>query len=113
MKYFSELLNSVFDSAEECEEAEAAKKEEMERAKAEKEALAAKAKAEREQAAAERKADAKEIEELIKARREIDKQINAKTTAFVNKHGSFHYSVKEPLTDPFETLFDLFFNPFF
>ena len=97
MKYYSETLKRLFETADECAQAEAA----QERAKAEAEA--------KKKALAEGRTNrAKEVEELYKAAVEAKKAYNKALDAFVKDYGSFHFSVREPSTS-LSSVFDLFF----
>ena len=96
MKFYSELLNKLFDSQEDCAKAEEAHKAQVAKAEAEK-----KAKSEK------RAARAKEVEEFYKAAVEAKKAYNEKLNAFIKDYGSFHFTTSEPL--PVSSLFDLLF----
>lgn len=96
MKFYSELLNKLFDSQEDCAKAEEAHKAQVAKAEAEK-----KAKSEK------RAARAKEVEEFYKAAIEAKKAYNEKLNAFIKDYGNFHMSVAEPIN--ISSLFDLFF----
>jgi len=67
MKFYSEKLNRLFDSAEDCQSAEFKAKEQENLDKIRKEREAAEAKAKKEKEAAERKAMAAEVDEARKA----------------------------------------------
>lgn len=93
MKFYSETLNKMFESAEECAKAE---KEDADK-KAE---IAAKQKA----LANERAARAKEIEDankkVVEARKEYEKLLSD----FIHDFGSYHTTFKS--IDPLWTLFN-------
>ena len=95
MKYFSEVLNQVFDSAEECAQAEEAHNKALAEAEAKKKALTD-----------ERANRAKEVEDAyrkaIEAKRDYDKLLGD----FLKDYGSFHATFKT--TDPFFGIFDWF-----
>lgn len=102
MKFYSEVLEEMFESAEACAEAEA----KHAKAEAEKEALA-KAKAE------ERKVRAKEVEEAYKAKVAAEKQFKGKLADFCKDFGPYHMSIKNPEEEPISVLnsiFDSFFG---
>lgn len=93
MKYYSEDLKKFFNTAEECEKAEAAllkqRKEEEER----------KAKM-----ASERATRAKEVEDALNKLNEARKDYDEKLRAFCQDYGSWHYtftSDKPDLSDIF------------
>lgn len=81
MRYYSETLEQLFDTQEECEKAESA-------------ALEAKKKAEEErtQLLAERKVRAKEIEEARKAMQEAQNTYNRLLRDFLRDYKTYHYS---------------------
>ena len=92
--YYSKKLNKPFDTLDELKKAEGAleeKEKQVERAKIE------------------RATAAKEIEELIKQRDELQKKIDEKLNAFVKKYGSYHYTFKNPFNNG---VFDYFFKLF-
>lgn len=101
MKFYSEVLKEMFDTAEACATAEA----EHAKAKAEKEALA-KAKAE------ERKARAKEVEEAYNAKVAAEKQFKEKLSAFCKDFGPYHMTIKNPEENE-KTISALGFSPIF
>ena len=102
MKYYSEILNKVFDTEKACSEAELECKraEEAKLREAELKKLAEKKKKE------ERAADAKELEslrsEMVKAQSAYRKGVES----FVKKHGSYHYTTSS--FDDIPHLFNLF-----
>lgn len=105
MKYYSEILNKVFDTEKACREAELECKraEEAKLREAEQKKLAEKKKQE------ERAADAKKVEalreEMVKAQANYRKAVQA----FVEKHGSYHFSTNSSEKIPylFGSLFDI------
>lgn len=106
MKFYSEVLKEMFETAEACATAEA----EHAKAKAEKEALA-KAKAE------ERKVRAKEVEEAYNAKVAAEKQFKEKLAAFCKDFGPYHMTIKNPEENEktisalgFGSIFDNFFG---
>ena len=117
MKFYSEKLNKLFESAEACQQAEFKAKEEENRQRVLAERKAAEEKEKKEKEAAERKTMAAEIEEARKIMLEVQKnckeQIDAaqkayrdKVNAFVKKYGSYHWSSNS--ADDIPTLFDVF-----
>lgn len=111
MKYFSEKLNKVFDTAEACEKAEFLAKEQENREKILAERKAAEEKAKKEAAIAERKADATRVEEKRKALIKAEHEFREEIDNFVKKHGSYHWTSNSAEDIP--TLFDSFLNPIF
>ena len=111
MKYYSDKLNRLYETAEDCQKAEfeATKAEEEKKALAERKA--AEAKAQKEKDAAERKAMAAEVEEARKAMVAAQKAYRDKIDAFVKKYHSYHFSTTN--ADEVPTLFDLFDQFFF
>ena len=97
MNYYSEILNKVFDTEKACREAELECKraEEAKLREAEQKKLAEKKKQE------ERAADAKKVEalreEMVKAQSNYRKAVQA----FVEKHGSYHFSTKSEEQIPY------------
>ena len=106
MKYYSEKLNKVFNTEQECMDAEfkAKEQENLEKIKKEREVALAKEKKEKE--IAERKALAAEVDEARKALTEAQKNYRDKLGAFVDKYHTYHYSTSNP--DEIPTLFDIF-----
>lgn len=96
MKFYSELLNKLFDSQDECAKAEEAHKAQVAKAEAEKKAKSEK-RAER----------AKEVEAAYNAAVAAKKAYSEKLNAFIKDYGSFHLTTSEPLS--VNSLFDLFF----
>ena len=104
MKYYSEILNKVFDTEKacydaelECKRAEEAKLREIEQKK-----LAEKKKQE------ERAADAKIVEQKREAMIQAQKDYYDAIDAFTKKHGSYHFSTNSADEIPhlFGSLFD-------
>ena len=97
MKFYSEILNKVFDTEKACLEAEAECKraEEAKLHEEEQKKLAEKKKQE------ERAADAKKVEalreEMVKAQANYRKAVQA----FVEKHGSYQFSTKSEEQIPY------------
>lgn len=99
MKYYSELVNKIYDTKEECEKAE--------------EALAAKKKAEEEKQLTlknERETRSKAVVEAFKKARETEMEANRLMKEFVKDYGSFHmsYNGKSSLPSMFDVLNDFF-----
>lgn len=81
MKYYSELINKIYNTKEECEKAE--------------EALVAKKKAEEERQLTlknEREARSKAVVDAFKKARETEMEANKLMKEFVKDYGSFHMS---------------------
>ena len=110
MKFYSEKLNKLFDSAEACQQAEFKAKEEENRQRILAERKAAEEKEKKEKEATERKAMATEVTDALKAMNEAQKVYREKLEAFCKKYGTFHFSTDGIKNIP--TLFDVF-NPFF
>ncbi len=99
MKYYSEELNKLFDS-------------EKEALKAEKDHAAA-LKAEEEKKAkvnAERAAAAKEVEAALENLKAAKKEYHEKLSAFCDKYGAYHTSIKNVDLPDLFTIWDEFFN---
>ena len=84
MKFYSEMLDKLYDNAAECEKAEKAAVEEKER----------KAK-EAEKKANERQARAAEVEEAMKAAAEAVDKYRKLLQEFCQDYGAFHYSIRD------------------
>lgn len=95
MKYYSEKLNSLYETAEECAKAEEAHDKAIAEAEAKKNALASK-RAER----------AKEVENAYANAVNAKKAYNQILQEFLKDYGSFHATFKD--VDPFLN-FDLWF----
>lgn len=110
MKFYSEQLNKLFDTAEELQAAEE-KVNAARRAEEEKEA----------QLKASREARAKEVEEAIHQAQEDQKKANASTkravnmlNAFVKDFGAYHTTVRGAIKDTaFADIFSTFFGNLF
>ena len=102
MKYFSELLNRVYNSEAECIEAE----EKHKKALAEEKRQKAVAEAKKEALANERAERAKKIEELYKAAATAEREYKTALNDFIKDYGSFHATFKT--TDPFFSILDWF-----
>lgn len=81
MKYYSETLKSLFESKEECEEAEL-------KAKKAKEEAEKKSKALKEQ----RKERAAEVEKALEELSNAEKNYKELLSKFITDYGSFHYT---------------------
>jgi uncharacterized protein YcbK (DUF882 family) len=96
MKFYSEQLNKLFNTAEELQAAEdkvnAAKKAEEER---------------KAQLKAQREERAKAVEEAFKVAGEAQKQANKLLNEFIRDYGSYHTSVKEAVPSLWDTFFGL------
>ena len=101
MKYFSEILNAVFDTPEELNEKEAAYQKEAE----EKEKLNKEAE-EKEKLNKEKEARRKEVEDAFNAVIEAKKNADAKLNAYIKDYGEFHGSFKERIPSYLDILFD-------
>lgn len=104
MKYYSEKLNKIFDTAQDCTNAEfeARKAENLARIQKEKEARELKEKKDKE--AAERKAMAEKVEAARKAYLEAQKAYKTELEAFCKRWGTYHYTVSD--ADEIPSLFD-------
>ena len=99
MKYYSDTLKKLFDSAEECEKAE---QEELEAKK--------KAEEEKEKLAAERKARADEVEEARKAMVKAQENYEKVMREFLRDYHTYHYSTSNVSEMPkIFTFFDNWF----
>lgn len=96
MKFYSESLNKMFDSADACAEAESTHEKAMAEAEAKKKALAD-----------ERANRAKEVEEAYKTAVDAKQNYDAKLREFLRDYGSFHFTYRSS-ENPFSTFFDLF-----
>lgn len=108
MKYFSEKLNRLFDSAEACQRAEFEAKEKENLEKIQKEREAAQAKREKEEKIAARKAAAAKVETARKAYAEAQSAYRKELEAFCKQYGTYHYSTSN--ADEIPSLFDWFGN---
>lgn len=92
--YYSKKLNKPFDTLEDLKKAE--------EKVIEKEKAAEKEKAERAGAA-------KEIEELIKKRDVLQREIDSKINEFIKKYGTYHFTYKTTFDNGLiDTLFRIF-----
>lgn len=110
MKYYSEKLNRVFDSPDQCKEAETAYEKEQIQAKLEQARKEREEKERKEKEVAERKAMAAEVEAARKAMVEAQHAYHEKIDAFIKKYGTYHMTWTNSKDAP--TLFDLFDNLF-
>lgn len=99
MKYYSDVLNKMFDNANDCLTAER-----EHAAKQEKEEY------EKKRVAAERKAAADKVEAARKAMNEAQSAYKKELEGFCKKYGSYHYSSRDVSDIP--TLFNDIFNIF-
>lgn len=97
MKYYSEMLNKLFDTQAALCEAEKAKKD----------AEVAKEKAEREKKAA-RAARAKEVEEALKAANDAQAKAVKLLKAFTKDYGYYHASYSTKEAEEPDTFLDFF-----
>lgn len=100
MKYYSEVLKKLFDTADEAEKAE---KEEKARVKQKKE--------KEEKLQLEKKTRAAEIEKVYKEIQTAKKNYNELIQAFIKDYGSYHFTFSNSedfLTDFFEDFFKVF-----
>ena len=99
MRYYSDVLNKIYDNANDClaAEREHAVKQEKEEY-------------EKKRQAAERKAAADKVDAARKAMNEAQSAYKKELEAFCKKYGSYHYSSKN--IDDIPTLFNDIFNIF-
>ena len=97
MKFYSEQLNKLFDSAEELKAAE----DKVNAAKRAEEEKKAALKAQREERA-------KEVEEAFKLANEDTKKAYALLKEFLKDYGSFHTTLREPIASIWDNFFSLF-----
>ena len=95
MKYYSEKLNKIFNTEQECMDAEfeVKKAENLARIQKEKEARELKEKKDKE--AAERKAMAEKVEAASKAYLEATKAYRNELAALCKRWGNYHYTVHD------------------
>jgi len=110
MKFYSEKLNKLFESAEACQQAEFKAQEEENRQRVLAERKAAEEKEKKEKEAAERKAMAAEVTAALEAANKAQSAYREKLEAFCKKYGTFHFSTDGVKNVP--ALFDIF-DPFF
>jgi hypothetical protein len=106
MKYYSELTQKVYNTEAECKKAEQAFNFELEqKARAEEQKKIAEKKKQEERAADAKKVEALR-EEMVKAQTNYRKAVEA----FVEKHGSYHFSTNSSEKIPylFGSLLDFF-----
>lgn len=96
MKFYGDLTKKLYNTAEECEKAEATFKAQIEEAEAKKKELA-EAKAAR----------AKEVTDAYQAVREAQKNYETLRGQFVRDYGSFHMTFRDP-SEHFSFIEDLF-----
>jgi hypothetical protein len=97
MKYYSELTQKVYNTEAECKKAEQAFNFELEqKARAEEQKKLAEKKKQEERAADAKKVEALR-EEMVKAQANYRKAVQA----FVEKHGSYHFSTKSEEQIPY------------
>lgn len=96
MKYYSEKLNRVFDTAEACQRAEFEEKEKENLEKIKKEKALREEKERKEALAAERKADAEKVEAARKEMEKASKAYKDALSEFISKHGAYHFSTSNP-----------------
>ena len=109
MRYYSDKLNKVFDTAEACEKAEIAAKEQENLEKIKREREERERKELREKEASERKALAEKVEAARKEMVAAQKKYRDAIGAFCDKYGSYHTTVTG--IDAIPTLFNAL-NPF-
>lgn len=99
MKYYSDVLNKVFDKAEDCI---AAEREHVAKQQREKE--------EKEKKANARKAAANKVEAARKVMVEAQDNYRKELEAFCKEYGAYHYSATNAGDIPhlFDQLFDIF-----
>lgn len=110
MKYYSEKLGKVYDTADECQQAERVAQEKEERARLEKERKEQELKEKKEKEAAERKAAAGKVDAAFKALSAAKKAYGEELQAFCKKYGTYHFTTDGK--DDVPTLFDFFENIF-
>lgn len=85
MQFYSNLTKTLYNTAKECEEAEASYKKQLEEAEAKKKQLAET-----------KAAEAKAVTEAYKKVREAQKEYDRLRAAFIKNHGYFHFSYSDP-----------------
>lgn len=99
MKYYSEVLKKIFDSEQDCAEAEEAQKKKEEEAKLE-----------AEKKASERKARAAEVEEAMKQATAASARYRKLLKKFCEDYGAFHYTMRpKDSWEDIHELLDLWF----
>ena len=113
MKFYSEMLNKVYDTAEACQKAEFEAKEAENRERIRKEREARIAKEKQEKAVAARKGQAAKVEEARKAMIAAQNKYREELEAFCKNYGTYHYSLNgEDAKHVIPTLFDIFNSSF-
>ena len=113
MKFYSEKLNKVFDTAEECQRAEFEVKEQENRERIKRERAEREAKEKKEKILAERKAKAAEVKAAREAMIAAQSKYRETLEAFCDQFGTYHESVTgDDAKKIIPTLFNLF-NPLF
>lgn len=113
MKYYSEKLSRLFDSAEECQKAEFEAKEQENRERIKRERIEREEKEKKEKLATERKAKAAEVKAAREAMIEAQSKYREALEAFCENFGTYHESVTgDDAKKVIPTLFNLF-NPLF
>lgn len=102
MKYYSEILNKVFDTEKECVKAE----HEHKKACAEKARIEEEKKLAEKKKQEERAEDAKRVEAKIQAYIQAQSECRKELESFCKKHGSYHYSTNS--FDDIPHLFNFF-----
>lgn len=112
LKYYSDVLNKFYDTAEDCQKAEIAAKVKADKERMEKEKQLAIEKANKEKALAERKAKAEKVDaarKAVTAAREAyekaEENLRNELTEFCNKYGTYHFS-SDKVEDFLPTFFD-------
>lgn len=106
MKYYGERTKKLYETEQECMDAEFKAKEQENLARIQKEKEARELKEKKEKAAAERKAAADKVEAARKAYLEAQKAYRSELEAFCKVYGTYHYTVSD--TDEIPSLFDVF-----
>lgn len=97
MKFYSEILNKVFDTEKACLEAELTHKRALEvKAREEEQKKIAEKKKQEERAA-----DAKVVEQKYEAMFRAQKECREAVDAFAKKHGSYHFSINSAEKIPY------------
>lgn len=109
MKYYSEKLKQVFDTAEACQEAEFKAKEQENRERVQRERDERIRKEEQAKAAAERKEMAEKVDAARKEMVAAQKKYNEALSAFIDKYHTYHFSSSS--IEDIPVLFDVL-NPF-
>ena len=110
MRYYSDQLGKIFETAEALEQAETAAKQAVEEEKIRKEKALAEKKAMEEKRAANRKAAAERVDKARQAMRAAQKTYKDELEKFIKEYGTYHYSTST--FDDIPVLFD-FLNKVF